>query len=71
MAKKEVILCIDRGTSELKVMFYDRNGRSCGMTQRHCSVLSSRPDWLEADLEETYGQLIDAVSALVVSAREA
>ena len=71
MAKKEVILCIDRGTSELKVMFYDRNGRSCGMTQRHCSVLSSRPDWLEADLEETYGQLIDAVSALVESTREA
>lgn len=68
--EQEVILCIDRGTSELKVMFYDRDGRSHGMKQRRCSILSSRPDWLEVDLEETYRQMIDAIRELVEDTKD-
>ena len=65
MAAKEAILCIDRGTSELKVILFDREGRSYGMEQRKCSIVSPHPDWLEADLDETYSNLIDAVRALM------
>lgn len=70
MAAKKVILCIDRGTSELKVILFDAEGRSRGMEQRKCSIVSPRPDWLEADLEETYHHLVDAVSALMDKVRQ-
>lgn len=68
--KKEVILCIDRGTSELKVVLFDCHGRSCGMVQRKCSVISKRPDWLEADLNETYSQLIEAINTLMANIKD-
>lgn len=69
MAAKEVILCIDRGTSELKVVLFDREGRSCGMEQRRCRIVSPRPDWLEADLDETCSHLADAVRTLMDKTR--
>lgn len=65
MASKDLILCVDRGTSELKVILFDKEGRSHGMERRKCTIVSPRPDWLEADLDETYCHLVDAVRTLV------
>lgn len=69
MAAKEVILCVDRGTSELKAVLFDLEGRSCGMERRKCSTVSRHLDWREADLAETYRQLVDAVGALAQRAQ--
>ena len=62
---KDVILCIDRGTSELKAILFDSAGRNCGMEHRVCSILPNRQDWLETDLEETYQLMLEAVKALM------
>lgn len=66
----DVILCIDRGTTELKVILFDKNGNNRGMERRKCSILPNRPDWLETDLDETYLLLKDACSALSKKAEE-
>lgn len=63
------IMCVDRGTSELKILLIDSKGKCRAKVRRPCTILSPAVDWLETDTEETYAHFIDAVRELLTVAR--
>ncbi len=63
---KDVILSIDRGTTELKIMLIDFSGRCRGIERRKCvPLVTGNPDLIEADPEETYQSVAEATRSLL------
>lgn len=48
------LLGIDKGTSVVKAVVFDRTGKACGHAQRRVEVLSARPGWHEEEPGQTW-----------------
>ena len=64
-AQVSYILALDAGTTSVRAILFDRDGRTCGIAQKEVRQIYPRPGWVEHDPEEIgRSQLTAAAGAI-------
>ena len=61
----DFILCIDKGTTELKTILFSSDGQIIAQTKRECRLSFPKRDWVEEDTQTVWQQVTDAVKGLL------
>jgi gluconokinase len=58
---------LDLGTTHCKAVAIESNGRTVGMAQGDCSMVSPRPGWAEQDAKQVWSAVLHTLHALATS----
>ena len=59
------ILSLDAGTTSVRAILFDADGRSCGVAQKEIRQIYPRPGWVEHDAEEIWESTRRVVSQVM------
>src|SRR5260370_11171760 len=65
------LLGIDLGTSSVKVMILDTQGRTLSVSKANYAVLAPQPGWSESDPNEWWSAMVSAVATAIAQVPQA
>ncbi len=63
------ILSLDAGTTSVRAILFDTDGRSCGVAQKEIRQIYPRPGWVEHDAEEIWESTRRVVAQVMKTAK--
>jgi gluconokinase len=64
--KTPIIIGLDMGTSHCKAAAIDTHGRTVAAAQRHCTLDSPRPGWVEQDVGQVWETVVHTLADMAV-----
>lgn len=58
------VIALDAGTTSVRAILYDRNGKALVSASRPIKIKTPRPGWVQQDAEEIYAQAVNALKEL-------
>ncbi|WP_026486206.1 glycerol kinase GlpK [Caldanaerobius polysaccharolyticus] len=58
------VIALDAGTTSVRAILYDRNGKALESASRPIRIKTPRPGWVQQDAEEIYAQAVNALREL-------